>query len=114
MHELAKSGLFNDSPLAKIDYSTTQSYPYLVHVARGGNSDMTSMSPERAHVLNEHGINTEGSYVLYWMIATRRLHYNPSLQYAVEMAQKLGKTTIGFGAVSQRVMSMPVIESLRS
>ena len=34
MHELAKSGLFNDSPLAKIDYSTTQSYPYLVHVAK--------------------------------------------------------------------------------
>lgn len=33
MHELAKSGLLNDSPLSKIDFSSTQSYPYLVHIA---------------------------------------------------------------------------------
>tara|TARA_B100002051_G_scaffold123798_1_gene117936 strand:+ start:65 stop:550 length:486 start_codon:yes stop_codon:yes gene_type:complete len=36
MHELAKSGLLNDSPLAKIDFSKTQSYPYLVHIAKEG------------------------------------------------------------------------------
>ena len=35
MHELAKSGLQNQSPLEKIDLTSTQSYPYLVHIAQG-------------------------------------------------------------------------------
>ncbi len=34
MYELAKSGLQNHSALAKIDFSSTQSYPYLVHIAQ--------------------------------------------------------------------------------
>jgi len=63
---------------------------------------MTSISPERVHVLNKHDVNAEGDYVLYWMIANRRLHYNPSLQYAVEIAQKLGKPLLVFEAVSTR------------
>ena len=35
MHELAKSGLQNKSPLEMVDFSSTQSYPYLVHIAQG-------------------------------------------------------------------------------
>ena len=34
MFELAKSGLVKDSPLTKVDFSSTQSYPYLVHIAK--------------------------------------------------------------------------------
>lgn len=35
--------------------------------------------------------NTQGKYVLYWMQIFRRLEFNHALQYAVELANKLGK-----------------------
>ena len=63
---------------------------------------MKPISPERVQVLNEKPINIDGDYVLYWMIAARRLHYNPSLQYAVNLANELGKPLLVFEGVSTR------------
>ncbi len=51
---------------------------------------MSSVSQNRIEVLNECGIASEGEYVLYWMVAARRSHFNPSLQRAIEWAEKLG------------------------
>ena len=45
---------------------------------------MTKVSSERIQILNDCDIATEGDYVLYWMVAARRLHFTPSLQRAVE------------------------------
>ena len=42
---------------------------------------------------------TEGEYVLYWMIANRRLHYNYSLDRAIEWASELKKPLLIFEAL---------------
>ena len=43
---------------------------------------------------NSKDINTNGEYVLYWMIANRRLGWNFALQRAVRYAEKLEKPLI--------------------
>lgn len=43
---------------------------------------------------NSDSIREDGDYVLYWMIANRRLTYNYSLQRAVEWATELGKPVL--------------------
>ena len=63
---------------------------------------MSSISSERIHVLNEKDVIADHDYVLYWMIANRRLQYNSSLQRAVEIATELGKPLLVFEAVSTR------------
>lgn len=35
---------------------------------------------------NDHPLRSDGDYVLYWMIAQRRLNYNIALEYAIERA----------------------------
>ena len=45
----------------------------------------------RKFVRNHSQWNTEGSYVLYWMQANRRLEYNYALEYAVAVANHLQK-----------------------
>ena len=63
---------------------------------------MKPVPAERVHLLNKHPISLDGDYVLYWMIATRRLEFNSSLQYAVNLAEELGKKLLVFEAVSTR------------
>ncbi|MAT48653.1 MAG: deoxyribodipyrimidine photolyase [Euryarchaeota archaeon] len=49
------------------------------------------ISPLRIRQMNSKNINLDGDFVLYCMISTRRLKWNFSLKYAVEMARKLDK-----------------------
>ena len=63
---------------------------------------MNPISSERIEVLNECDIAEGGEYVLYWMVAARRLHFNASLQRAVELAEELGKPLLVFEAISTR------------
>lgn len=53
---------------------------------------MCDSVPElRIRQLNDVSIRRDGDFVLYWMIANRRLTWNFSLQRAVEHAQRLNK-----------------------
>ena len=47
---------------------------------------MNSKLIDRVRSCNDQPINNDGKYVLYWMIANRRLNYNAALEYAAEMA----------------------------
>jgi deoxyribodipyrimidine photo-lyase len=47
--------------------------------------------PLRITAANAHPVRVGGDYVLYWMIAARRAHWNFALQRAVEHAAALGK-----------------------
>ena len=56
-----------------------------------------SMVPEiRVRAANGLTIRTDGEFVLYWMIATRRATWNFGLQRAVEWATKLNKPLLVF------------------
>ena len=46
--------------------------------------------------LNQASINTQGRYILYWMIAQRRCTWNFALQHALCWSQKLKKPLIIF------------------
>ncbi|MBA61857.1 MAG: deoxyribodipyrimidine photolyase [Planctomycetaceae bacterium] len=46
---------------------------------------------DRLRLLNKKPLNSDASYVLYWMVANRRLAYNYSLDRAVEYAMRLNK-----------------------
>ena len=48
---------------------------------------------------NDAPVNADGDYVLYWMIANRRLHHNFSLQRAVEWSVELQKPLLIFEAL---------------
>jgi deoxyribodipyrimidine photo-lyase len=63
---------------------------------------MKPVSRERIDVLNQCEIASGGEYVLYWMVAARRIHFNPALQRAVELAEELGKPLLVFEAISTR------------
>lgn len=53
------------------------------------------MIPKIRHTLvNDHGVNNGGDFVLYWMIAQRRARYNFSLDAAIEYAQQLNKPLV--------------------
>ncbi|MDW7644419.1 MAG: FAD-binding domain-containing protein [Desulfuromonadales bacterium] len=49
---------------------------------------MTAVPPLRLRSLNEKAPRPEGQFVLYWMVAFRRLGWNFALQHAVELARK--------------------------
>ena len=63
---------------------------------------MKTVPQERIDVLNQCEVASDGEYVLYWMVATRRIHFNPALHRAVELAEELGKPLLVFEAVSTR------------
>ncbi len=44
----------------------------------------------RLSAVNENAVNNEGRYVLYWMIAARRVRFNFALEHAADWARKLG------------------------
>ncbi len=52
---------------------------------------MNSIPDLRIRSINDAEPNTDGDYVLYWMIANRRVRSNFSLQRAVEWAEELNK-----------------------
>ena len=47
---------------------------------------MNAKLADRIRVCNEQPIHENGKYILYWMIANRRLNHNAALEYAAEMA----------------------------
>ena len=55
---------------------------------RGGVPDV------RVRAVKDIPVRPEGQYVLYWMVATRRLHHNFGLQRAVEWSCRLGKPLV--------------------
>lgn len=60
-----------------------------------GDDDLTSNSV-RVRAVNQAGIRSDGQYVLYWMIATRRTRWNFAFDRAVELASKLGQPLVVF------------------
>jgi deoxyribodipyrimidine photo-lyase len=48
----------------------------------------------RIQILNASPVNGEGDFVLYWMIAYRRVHWNFALQRAAQWARELGKPLV--------------------
>ena len=56
---------------------------------------MTSeISRLRIRALNDLPVRRDGEFVVYWMIANRRLEWNFSLQQAVNYAERLGKPLV--------------------
>ena len=53
----------------------------------------------RVQALNSHPIRDDGDYVLYWMIAFRRVHWNFALDHAIERARELNKPLMIFEAL---------------
>lgn len=52
---------------------------------------MITPHPLRVRVVCTSPVRAQGDYVLYWMVATRRLHWNHALDRAVEHAERLSK-----------------------
>ncbi len=52
------------------------------------------MPGERVRALNRASLAQAGRFVLYWMIANRRRHYNFALQYAAELAAALHRPLV--------------------
>ena len=50
---------------------------------------MLKVPINRITTINDEQPNMDAPYVLYWMIAFRRVNYNFSLQRAIEWANKL-------------------------
>lgn len=55
---------------------------------------MFNVPDHRVRKLNDMPVNENGDFVLYWMTAYRRVHWNFSLDRAVMWAEKLGKPLI--------------------
>lgn len=55
---------------------------------------MPSVPEIRIRRCNERGVRAEGRFVLYWMIANRRIGWNFSLQRAVELARELNRPLV--------------------
>lgn len=52
--------------------------------------------PARLHVARDTPLESDGAYVLYWMVATRRLGYSFALARAVELASELRRPLLIF------------------
>ena len=80
--------------------------PYMRMNVEGGMVDagprsVRVVSP-RVRSLNDLHINTSGEFVLYWMTATRRYHYNAALDRAIEISLELGKPLLVVECISTR------------
>ncbi len=60
---------------------------------------MSAVPSIRVKRSNTQPINAHGEYVLYWMIASRRLHFNFALDRALEHCAALGKPLVIFEAL---------------
>ena len=54
------------------------------------------MHPTRLHPLNQAPLRDSGSYVLYWMVASRRLGWNHALDHAAALAREHGVPLLVF------------------
>ncbi|WP_434778988.1 deoxyribodipyrimidine photo-lyase [Neisseria sp. Ec49-e6-T10] len=52
------------------------------------------LKEERIHHLNQHPINKQGDYILYWMQASVRTYHNQALTYAIKLSNDLKKPLI--------------------
>jgi deoxyribodipyrimidine photo-lyase len=57
-------------------------------------TERASVPALRIESLNEQPVRHEGAFVLYWMTAFRRLHWNFALQRAVEWSRRLDKPLV--------------------
>lgn len=57
---------------------------------------MTTDLLHRLTSANDHPLRPDGDYVLYWMIAQRRLQYNFALDYAIERAIEFDRPLLVF------------------
>ena len=48
----------------------------------------------RIQKVNNKNVNSEGKFILYWMISSRRLKWNYSLDRALEWAMELNKPLV--------------------
>src|SRR5690242_7594736 len=78
-----------------------------------------SVPSSRVARLNDAPVNARGQYVLYWMIAARRAHFNFALDHALNLARELGRPLVvlealrvGYAWASERVHSF-VLEGMR-
>src|SRR5690554_127440 len=62
---------------------------------------MKNINSFRKFTRNDHSVNEEGDYVLYWMQINRRFEYNYALDYAVAWANKLNKPLLIYEGLSQ-------------
>lgn len=60
-----------------------------------------TVQPERIKVLNDHK-TAAGDYVVYWMQASQRAHYNHALEYALTRANKLKKPLIVYFGLTDK------------
>ncbi len=78
----------------------TNQIPNIIMTSADATSKSVDVQQVRITNLNDCEINKDGEFVLYWMIASRRLHYNSGLQRAVEIAAYLDKPLLVIEAVS--------------
>ncbi len=57
---------------------------------------------ERIKFLNDYPVNNAGVYVVYWMQASQRTHYNHALEYAVLTANEQEKPLIVFFGLTDK------------
>ena len=63
---------------------------------------MNTKLADRARALNTKPLNSEGKYVVYWMIANRRFHCNAALEYAAYVAHQQNVPLIVLEEISTR------------
>lgn len=61
---------------------------------------MKNINSYRKFSRNDHEVNKEGDYVLYWMQTNRRFQYNYALEYAVALSNKLDKPLLIYEGLS--------------
>ena len=80
--------LSSDTPVL-IQTSSRLIWAYIMH-------QLPPTPTIRITSLNQSPINLEGDYIIYWMVAQRRLSWNFGLQRAVERCLELGKPLLVF------------------
>jgi deoxyribodipyrimidine photo-lyase len=60
---------------------------------------LSTFNQSRVRDVNSKEFNTKGEYVLYWMQAYRRLHYNHALDYAINLAEEVGKPLVVYEGI---------------
>lgn len=61
---------------------------------------MEGINRKRVFERNSKEPNEQGDYVLYWMQSNRRFQYNFALEYAIDWANKLGKSLLIYEGLS--------------
>ncbi|PHN08298.1 deoxyribodipyrimidine photo-lyase [Flavilitoribacter nigricans] len=60
--------------------------------------EFTDIHPDRVQVLNDHDLQSDRSYVLYWMQQSQRAEWNHAFEAAIRLGRQLDKPVlVGFG-----------------